>query len=101
MIKIRTARVGDITEVKCLMSHPMETGLRKDAKTGQTLPAHYITQVTATLNGKLVMQAQWGGGIAMNPYLAFRLKGARSGDKLVVSWLDNTGASSSGEAVIG
>ena len=38
----------------------METGTRKDSKTGEMVPAHYITEVKAEHNGKVVMQANWG-----------------------------------------
>jgi sulfur-oxidizing protein SoxZ len=97
-MKIRASVKGDEAEVKCLMNHPMETGLRKDAKTGALVPAHHITNVTATLNGTQVLNAQWGGGISKNPYLAFKVKGAKKGDKVVVNWVDNTGDKNSAEA---
>jgi len=99
-MKIRASMKGDAAEVKCLMNHPMETGLRKDAKTGQVVPAHHITTVVATLNGKTVMDAQWGGGISKNPYLAFRVKGAKAGDKVAITWEDNKGGKESAEATI-
>lgn len=100
-IKIRASMVGGVAEVKCLMNHPMETGLRKDAKTGQLVPAHFIKSVVATVGGKTVLDAQWGGGISRNPYLAFRVKGAQKGDKVTVSWEDNKGEKASAEATIG
>jgi sulfur-oxidizing protein SoxZ len=100
-MKIRASAKGDGAEIKCLMNHPMETGLRKDAKTGALVPAHHITNVTATLNGTQVLNAQWGGGISKNPYLAFKVKGGKKGDKVVVSWVDNTGDKNSAEASIG
>ncbi|MBP6483763.1 MAG: FCSD flavin-binding domain-containing protein [Rhodoferax sp.] len=50
-MKIRAGIKGDVAEIKCLMNHTMETGLRKDAKTGGVIPAHHITNVTAKLNG--------------------------------------------------
>jgi sulfur-oxidizing protein SoxZ len=100
-MKIRAAMAGDVAEIKCLMNHVMETGLRKDAKTGQVVPAHHITNVTATLNGKVVMEAQWGGGISKNPYLAFKVKGAKAGDKVVIATEDNKGEKDSAEATIG
>lgn len=100
-IKIRASMAGDTAEVKCLMNHPMETGLRKDAKTGELIPAHFIKSVVATVGGKMVLDAQWGGGISRNPYLAFKVKGAKKGDKVVVSWEDNQGAKESAEAAIG
>lgn len=100
-MKIRAAMAGDVADVKVLMNHVMETGLRKDAKTGSVVPAHHITNVTATLNGKVVLDAQWGGGISKNPYLAFKVKGAKAGDKIVIETLDNKGEKDSGEAAIG
>ncbi len=99
-IRIRANLQGDTAEVRCLMNHPMETGLRKDAKTGQLVPAHFIKTVVATVGGKTVLGAQWGGGISRNPYLAFRVKGAKKGDKVTVSWEDNKGEKASGEATI-
>ncbi|PIV88275.1 MAG: thiosulfate oxidation carrier complex protein SoxZ [Hydrogenophilales bacterium CG17_big_fil_post_rev_8_21_14_2_50_63_12] len=99
-MKIRASVSGDTAAVKCLMNHPMETGLRKDAKSGAVIPAHHITNVTATVNGKIVLDAEWGGGISKNPYLAFKVKGANKGDKVVVSWLDNTGDKNAAEASI-
>ena len=55
-MKIRANVTGDTTEVKVLMSHEMETGLRKDAQ-GKTIPAWHITDVVAQHNGKTVMTA--------------------------------------------
>lgn len=99
MIKIRARLQGDVTEVKALMGHPMETGRRKD-DLGELVPAHFIQLVTATLNGKTVLEAQWGTGISKNPYLTFRIKGAKVGDKLAINWVDNKGESNSAEAVV-
>ena len=90
-MKMRVTLQGDIANVKVLMNHDMETGIRKDAKTGQLIPAHYIQLVTASLNGKAVMEAQWGTAISKNPFLEFRIKGAKAGDKVAVSWVDNKG----------
>lgn len=100
-MKIRAAMAGDAAEIKCLMNHVMETGLRKDAKTGAIVPAHHITNVTATVNGQVVLDAQWGGGISKNPYLAFKVKGAKAGDKVEIKTVDNKGETDSGEATIG
>ena len=100
-MKIRASLKGDVAEVKCLMNHVMETGLRKDAKTGQVVPAHHITNVTCEVGGKQVMDAQWGGGISKNPYLAIRVKGAKAGDKVVMSWTDNKGGTESADATVG
>ena len=99
LIKIR-ARIKDgITEVKVLMTHPMETGRRKN-DFDEVMPAHFIQLVTATLNGKPVLEAQWGTGVSKNPYLTFRLRGTKVGDKIAIAWHDNKGQSNSAEAVV-
>lgn len=100
-MKIRASLSGDVAEVKALMNHVMETGLRKDAKTGEVVPAHHITNVTATVGGKVVLDAQWGGGISKNPYLAFKVKGVAKGDKVVITTVDNKGEKDTAEAAIG
>jgi sulfur-oxidizing protein SoxZ len=84
------ATSGGFTEVKVLMSHPMETGRKKD-DFDRLIPAHFVQLVTATLNGKTVLEAQWGTGISKNPYLTFRLTGAKTGDTIAVTWHDNLG----------
>ncbi|QKT03704.1 thiosulfate oxidation carrier complex protein SoxZ [Ectothiorhodospiraceae bacterium 2226] len=100
-IRVRTAVQGDSTTVRALIQHPMETGQRKDGKTGQRIPAHYITEVVTELNGEPVMTAHWGAGIAANPYLSFQFQGAKKGDTLKMSWVDNKGESDSTETEIG
>ena len=98
-MKMRAQLKGDYVEVKVLMSHPMETGRRK-ADDGSVVPAHFVQLLTATLNDKPVLEAQWGTGIAKNPYLTFRLKGAKIGDMVAVTWHDNLGATATQEIVV-
>jgi sulfur-oxidizing protein SoxZ len=98
-MKIRATMVGDKVEVKILMNHEMETGQRKDAK-GAIVPAHFIQTVSATCNDKTVMSAQWGPAVSKNPFLSFRFKGAKAGDKIIVTWTDNAGETRTDEAVI-
>ena len=99
-MRIRATMAGDVADVKVLMNHPMETGLRKDAKTGQLIPAHFITEVIATINGAPVLAAEMSGGVSKNPYLGFKVKGPKAGDKVAVSWADNKGDKNSVEATI-
>ncbi len=98
-MKMRAKLIGDITEVKAIISHPMETGRKKD-DFGQLIPAHFIQLVTATLNEKPVLEMQWGTGISKNPYLTFHLKGAKVGDKIVVNWQDNLSQTGTGEILV-
>ncbi|MGA7178202.1 MAG: thiosulfate oxidation carrier complex protein SoxZ [Thiobacillaceae bacterium] len=99
-MKIRAKVQGDVADIKVLMNHEMETGLRKDAKTGQSIPAHYIQEINATINGTTVMTANWGTGISKNPLIGFKVKGAKAGDKVAISWVDNTGDKRTDEATI-
>ena len=97
-IKIRATLQGDVADIKALMNHVMETGMRKDANTGKIAPSHFINHVVATLNGKTVLEAQWGVAIARNPFLGFKIKGVKVGDKIVINTMDNHGEKMTGEA---
>lgn len=96
-IKIRAKVKGSVCEVKALITHPMETGLRKDKKTGQVIPAHFIQELNCQHNGKEVMTALWGTAISTNPYVSFMVNGAKKGDTISLSWVDNMGAKDSAE----
>jgi sulfur-oxidizing protein SoxZ len=98
-MRIRAQASGDKATVRVLMSHEMETGQRKDS-TGKVIPAWFIQEVSATLNGKTVMTAQWGPAVSKNPFLQFNLKGAKAGDKVAVSWVDNKGDKRTDEATV-
>lgn len=92
-IKIRAKNKDGLTTVKALMTHPMETGGRKDKKTGKAIPAHFIQEVVCKHNGATVLTADWSGGVSKNPYVSFKFSGGASGDDVELSWTDNTGAS--------
>ena len=98
-MRIRAQVNGDKATVRVLMAHEMETGQRKDAA-GKTIPAWYIQEVVAQLNGKTVLTAHWGPSVAKNPFLQFSVKGAKAGDKVQISWVDNRGDRRSDEAVV-
>ena len=98
-MRIRAQAAGDQATVRVLMSHEMETGQRKDSN-GKVIPAWYIQEVSASLNGKPVLSAQWGPSIAKNPFLQFNVRGAKAGDKITVSWVDNRGDKRSDEATV-
>ncbi|WP_428623679.1 thiosulfate oxidation carrier complex protein SoxZ [Sedimenticola sp.] len=99
-IKIRARMKGGTCEVKALIKHVMETGLRKDKKTGKVIPAHFIQEVNCEHNGKTVMSANWGTAVSANPYLSFSFSGAKKGDKFKLSWKDNMGNSDAADSVI-
>jgi sulfur-oxidizing protein SoxZ len=99
-IKIRAKAKGDEVTVKALITHPMETGLRKDSKTGNKIPAKFIQEVTVESGAKKLITAYWSGGVSKNPYLSFKYKGGKKGDPIKLSWADNTGESDSLEAKV-
>ncbi|GAB6043782.1 thiosulfate oxidation carrier complex protein SoxZ [Endothiovibrio diazotrophicus] len=100
-MKLKARLKDGVTTVKVLMSHPMETGLRKDKKTGEMIPAHHITEVMCEHNGATVLSAEWGGAISKNPYLSFKFNGGAAGDSVKITWTDNKGESETAEGKIG
>ena len=89
-IKIRAKESKGAVTVKALMKHPMETGQRKDKKTGGKIPAHFIQEVVAKANGEQVITVHWGPAVSKNPYLTFVYNGSK-GDKVELTWTDNQG----------
>jgi len=98
-MKIRATLQGDTADVRVLMLHPMETGQRRDAK-GELVPLHFIQSVLITHNGKTVLDAQWSQAVSRNPFLGLRVKGAKAGDKISVTWVDNKGEKRTDEAAV-
>lgn len=99
-IKIRAKEKGGVVTVKALMTHPMETGRRKNKKTGETIPAHFIQEVTCKSQGKVILSTQWSSGVSKNPYLSFKYKNGTKGDAVSISWSDNLGKTATAESVI-
>jgi sulfur-oxidizing protein SoxZ len=98
-MRIRAQMAGDKATVRVLMSHEMETGQRRDGA-GAVIPAWFIQEVTASHNGKAVLNAQWGPSVSKNPFMQFNVKGAKAGDKITVVWKDNKGDSRTDEATV-
>lgn len=98
-MKIRASAKDGVTEIKVLMNHEMETGQRKDAN-GQPIPAWFIQEVTAKLEDKTVLTAQWGPSVSKNPYLSFKVNGGKAGDTVTVSWVDNKGETRTDKAKV-
>ena len=62
-MKVRAKLNGATTTVKAIMYHPMESGSRKDKESGELIPAHFIKEVKAELNGEMIISADWGTGV--------------------------------------
>jgi len=98
-MKMRATSQGGVTEIRVLMTHPMETGQRKDPE-GKLVPVHFIQNVTVKLNGKTVVDGQISQAVSRNPVFTFRVKGGAKGDKVEVSWVDNHGDTNQTEAAV-
>ena len=94
-IRLRASNKNGVATVKALITHPMETGLRKDKKTGTNVPAHIIQAVSGKHNGQEVVLAEWGPAVSKNPYMSFQFDGAKKGDTVELTWSDNKGGSES------
>ena len=89
-MKIRAFLVKDVVEMKLMVKHPMESGLRKDEE-GKRIPAHFIETLLVKCGERVVLDARLGMAVSENPYLAFNFKGAKKGDPITVTWTDNLG----------
>lgn len=98
-MKIKAKAKGDVVNVKMMIKHPMHTGLVKDKKTGEKIPAKFIKTVDITANGKPVFTANLNTSVSKDPFLSFSYKG-QSGDELAVNWKDNAGDTGSGAATV-
>ncbi len=86
----KSAKKGEIIQIKTLISHKMETGLRKDKK-GKMIPRKIINKFVATYNGTEIFNADWHAGISANPYMAFHTVATESGT-LKFTWTDDDGS---------
>jgi len=85
----KTARKGDIIEIKTLMAHPMETGFRT-APDGTLIPRDIIYRFVCTFEGTEIFAADLFPAISANPFLAFTFAPQQSGT-LTFRWLDDKG----------
>ena len=99
-IKIRSKRANNKTELRLLISHPMEFGATQDPQTNVMIPAQFIHTLTIHLNGQIVISCKLGMSISKDPFFAFMLNTGQAGDKVVVSWEDNLGNTDSSEHVL-
>ena len=95
----KTAKAGDIITIKTLIKHKMESGNRKDKKTGKKIPRHIIDKFTAKYNGEVFFSSDWEGGVSANPYCSFTCKVDKSGD-FEFAWHDEKGEVTTAKASI-
>jgi len=88
----RKAEAGELITIKTLISHKMESGQRKDRKTGELIPRQIINKFTAEFNGKTVFSADIEPAVSANPFFEFSAKVNESGT-FVFTWVDDNGES--------
>lgn len=99
-IRIRSKRRKEKAQIRILIAHPMENGRHRDPETGSFIPAHFIQQLTISLNGQLAIEVDLSGSISKDPYFSFVLNPVKAGDIVTVSWVDNLGIRDSRDHVI-
>lgn len=92
------ARAGDAVEVRLLVGHPQENGLRRDA-VGERIPRNLIKDLVLRYEGRIVFRADLGTGIAANPFLGIFIRAGRTGE-VELSWLDEEGNSGGEKALL-
>ncbi|MEM9026784.1 MAG: thiosulfate oxidation carrier complex protein SoxZ [Pseudomonadota bacterium] len=86
----RSASKGDVIEIKTLINHKMETGQRKDRKTGEKIPRKIINKFSAAFNGKTFFETDIDPAVSANPYIQFHAKVMEAGT-FKFSWVDDDG----------
>ena len=87
----KKAEVGEVVTIKSLISHPMESGQRKDKKTGELIPRRIINHFTAKFEGETVFEASIEPAVSANPYFSFDMKVPAAGT-LAFEWVDDDGS---------
>ena len=85
------AKTGEIVTLKCLISHKMESGQRKDSK-GNTVPRSIINRFTAEYNGETVVDVEVQPSVSTNPYFSFDAKCAKVPGVFDFKWYDDDGS---------
>ena len=87
----KTAKRGEIIEIRTLVAHPMETGHRPGAD-GRLLPRDIIRRFTCRYGDEVVFSADLYPAISANPYIAFHTVATASGT-LSFTWEGDNGFS--------
>lgn len=86
----RTVNKGQVVAVKALITHPMETGFRKNKKTKKKIPAYYINDVSVYYGDELVTHSDWTIAVSTNPFMTFYIKADKVAPLKIV-WKDIKG----------
>jgi len=85
----KEAHRGEIVEIMTLISHPMDTGLRKD-QDGILIPRKIINKFICIYNGDIVFKTNMHEAISSNPLIQFNFIVKESGT-LDLIWYEDGG----------
>ena len=85
-----TASAGEIITIKTLINHDMESGQRKDKKTGEPIPRQIINKFSASFNGTPVITVDLDPAVSANPSFEFTMKVPEAGT-VHFEWVDDDG----------
>ena len=86
----KSASAGDAITIKTLISHPMESGQRKDGD-GNPIPRSIINRFTCEFNGQSVVDVTMEPAISTNPYIEFAATVPEAGE-FKFTWYDDDGS---------
>ena len=94
----RTAKRGEIIEIKTLMSHIMETGYRHTAE-GEVVPRDIITSFSCKYNSVEIFRCDLFPAVSANPFITFFTVATESG-KFDFEWIGDKGFAETASASI-
>ena len=100
IMKVKAKASGGNTVVKMMAKHIMESGQRKDSKTGELIPALFLQTITIKLADRVAFEATLGPAVSKNPYISFSFEGGASGDEMVIDWIESSGKTGTETAAI-
>tara|TARA_R110000787_G_scaffold8210_5_gene27339 strand:+ start:537 stop:866 length:330 start_codon:yes stop_codon:yes gene_type:complete len=86
----KKAAAGDVVTIKTLISHPMESGQRKDDD-GNLIPRSIINRFTCDFNGQNVIDVTMEPAMSTNPYFEFDAIVPEAGE-FKFTWYDDDGS---------
>lgn len=89
-IRTRGTAKGGVAEIKSLIRHPMESGVRMNQATGKPFPKKIITNVEVLVGGKKVVTSEWSANVSTNPYMHLQIA-ANAGDDVTINVVDSEG----------
>ncbi len=87
----KSVAAGEVFTVKTLINHKMESGQRRDKKTGEKIPRKIINTFEAAFNGAPVVTIDVQPAVSANPFFQFDMHITEAGD-LSFKWIDDDGS---------